>query len=69
MTNVGEAKFVDGSDGDYCVLAGSRLVDRGEPAAATRLAVIFAVQDGKLASVVAAVEDNLTSVRQLGLQP
>jgi predicted ester cyclase len=30
---------------------------------------IFAVRDGKLASVVAAVEDNLTRLRQLGLQP
>ena len=30
---------------------------------------IFRVQDGKLASAVAAVEDNLTRMRQLGIRP
>jgi predicted ester cyclase len=30
---------------------------------------IFRVRDGKLASAVVAVEDNLTRLRQLGLSP
>ena len=30
---------------------------------------IFRVEDGKLSSAIAAVEDNLTRMRQLGIQP
>jgi predicted ester cyclase len=47
---------------------------RGVPATGRRFegvdeVYIFGVRDGKLASALAAVEDNLTRLRQLGIQP
>jgi predicted ester cyclase len=47
---------------------------RGIPASGRRFGdvdeiYIFRVEDGKLASAIAVVEDNLTRMRQLGIQP